>query len=60
MAIGFAAASLGKPFRLYSVATAAVILVFSVLTSTQATKLETGAEPTPGWDSTNASSSGHC
>ena len=46
-AIGFASSSLGRRFRVYSYATAAVILVFSVLTSTLATKLKTGTEPTP-------------
>ena len=47
LAIGFAASALGRRFRIYSVATVAVILVFSTLMSTLATRLETGTEATP-------------
>ncbi len=44
--IGFGAAALGKRFRIYSVATVAVALVFGGLTSAQATNVA-NAEPTP-------------
>jgi hypothetical protein len=44
--IGFGAAALGKRFRLYSILTAAAVLVAGALTGMQSSKIETG-EPTP-------------
>jgi hypothetical protein len=44
--IGFAAAALGRRFRLYSLATATIVLLFGALTGTQGPKLATG-EATP-------------
>ncbi len=45
-AIAFAAAGLGKRFRLYSIATLAILLAFGVLTGLDAPKLSTNL-PTP-------------
>lgn len=45
-ALGFAAAALGKQFRIYSIVTFVVLLVFGVLTFMDAPKLSTN-EPTP-------------
>jgi hypothetical protein len=44
--IAFAAGAFGRGFRVYSLATAAVVLISGGLTGVQATKLATG-EPTP-------------
>jgi len=44
--IGFSAAALGKPFRRYSLSTAATVLVFGAMTGVQAPKVAAG-EPTP-------------
>ena len=45
-AIGFAAAALGKRFRLYSILTVATVLVFGALTFTFVPELDAG-DPTP-------------
>jgi hypothetical protein len=44
--LGFGAAAFGKWFRLYSLATAATVLVFGALTGTESPKVPKG-EPTP-------------
>lgn len=46
LAIGFAAAVLGKPFRIYSIATIVVMLGFGVLTGMDSPKMEAN-QPTP-------------
>jgi hypothetical protein len=46
LAMGFGATLLGKRFRYYSYATIAILIVFGVLTSLQATKM-VADEPTP-------------
>jgi hypothetical protein len=46
LAIGFGAASLGKRFRLYSVVTIAILVVFGTLTGIGAPRLEANL-PTP-------------
>jgi hypothetical protein len=46
LAIGFSAAALGKRFRLYSILTIAVLLVFGVMTGSAAPELEADL-PTP-------------
>lgn len=46
LALGFAAAALGKWFRIYSIVTFIVLLFFGLLTFLDAPKLATG-EPTP-------------
>lgn len=46
LALGFAAAALGKKFKIYSIATFTVLLFFGVLTFIEAQKL-TNNEPTP-------------
>lgn len=46
LAIGFAAAVLGKPFRIYSIATIVVMLGFGVLTGIDSPKMEAN-QPTP-------------
>lgn len=44
--IGLGAAALGKRFRIYSIATVLVFIVFGILTSQESSRIET-AEPTP-------------
>ena len=44
--IGFSAAALGKVFRIYSIATIAVFIVFGILTTVESNGIEAG-EPTP-------------
>ena len=46
ISMGFAAATLGKGFRLYSIATILILLVFGILTSLEAPKVEANL-PTP-------------
>ena len=46
LAMGFGATLLGKRFRYYSYGTIAILVVFGVLTSLQAGKMEAN-EPTP-------------
>ena len=46
ISMGFAAATLGKGFRLYSIATILILLVFGILTSLEAPKVEADL-PTP-------------
>jgi hypothetical protein len=46
LAIGFGAAALGKRFRLYSIATLVVLVVFGVLTGMESPNLQTN-QPTP-------------
>lgn len=46
LALGFAAVALGKPFRYYSIATFAVLLVFGILTFLDAPGIATN-QPTP-------------
>lgn len=46
LALGFAAAALGKRFRIYSIATFIVLLFFGILTFLDAPNLSTG-QPTP-------------
>src|SRR5678816_2594405 len=46
LALGFAAASLGKRFRIYSIATFIVLLVFGVLTFLDSPGISTN-QPTP-------------
>jgi hypothetical protein len=46
LALGFAAASLGKKFRIYSIATVVVLFVFGVLTFLEAPGVSTN-QPTP-------------
>jgi len=51
VAMGFAAATLGRRFRIYSVASLLVVLVFGALSGMAAPKVEAG-DPTP-WMGTN-------
>ncbi len=46
LAMGFAAAASGKPFRIYSVVTFVILMIFGVLTSLDAPKLAIN-QPTP-------------
>ena len=55
--IGFGAAAFGKRFRLYSILTAATVLVFGALTGVYSSRLAKG-NPPPGWGLSNASTSG--
>lgn len=46
ISMGFAAAALGKGFRLYSIATILILLIFGIITSLEAPKVEANL-PTP-------------